>query len=174
MLSSARRSDVIFLISAHTKSDFSETRQKPNSLVYYQDTDNEKSYWLTYDRILDDWTKGYLSDCPEEASKYVTNAAESKYNTAYTFASEAPQKSIPLFNAILKNDTVVNAYREVEITLIPKRTVNQISLFAHQEFNFNPRINGKSLSADSSENGYAKRKGNGLLRFYVADNDSLE
>ena len=44
-------------------------------LVYYQDTDTQKSYWLTYDAILDEWTKGYLGDNPEEASKYVTSSA---------------------------------------------------------------------------------------------------
>lgn len=166
---------VIFLISAHTKSDFSETRQKPNSLVYYQDTDNERSYWLTYDRILDDWTKGYLSDSPEEASKYVTNAAGSKYNTAYTFASEAPQKSIPLFKTEKLMDTVENESRKVTFRITPQRAVNQLRLFAPLDINFKSlRFNGKSLSEDTSENGQAKRTNNRLIRYYIADNDSLE
>ena len=127
---------IVFLIMAHIKSDFSETRQKPNSLVYYQDADNGKSLWATYDKILDEWTKGYLGESPEEASKYIENVSESKYGTGYTFASEAPHKDIPLFDAILKSDTILDAYREVEITLVPKRTVNQISLYADQELNF--------------------------------------
>jgi hypothetical protein len=165
---------IVFLFMAHLKSDFSESHQKPNSLVYYQDADSGKSVWATYDKILDEWTMGYLGESPEVASKYIENVSESKYGTAYTFASEAPYKDIPLFDAILKSDTIIGAYQEVEITLVPKRTVNQISLYTDKELTFHSlEFNGKSVPADSSGNVYSNRKGNGLLRFYVADKDSL-
>ena len=61
----------LFFIKAHLSSNFSPNRQKPNSLVYYHDADNNKNYWATYDQELDDWTKEYLGDSPEPASSYI-------------------------------------------------------------------------------------------------------
>jgi hypothetical protein len=166
---------LVFFISAHLKSDFSETRQKPNSLVYYQNTDTRKSYWVTYDKILDDWTKGYLGDSPEVASKYELSAPDSKYKTSYTFASEAPQKNIPLFETILKKDTVIDNFRNITFSIIPKRNINQIELFADTNILFHSlSFNGMSVPKDSSGNVYSNRRSNKLLRFYIAENDSLE
>jgi hypothetical protein len=166
---------VIFFISAHLKSDFSKTRQKPNSLVYYQNADTQKSYWVTYDKILDDWTKGYLGDTPEEASKYVQSASGSKYNTGYTFASEAPQKNISHFETVLKKDTIIGNLRNITFSIIPQREINQIGLYADTDILFHSlSFNGKSVPKDSSGNVYSKRRSNKILRFYVAENDSLE
>jgi hypothetical protein len=166
---------VVFFISAHLKSDFSETRQKPNSLVYYQNADTGKSYWVTYDKILDDWTKAYLGETPEEASKYLQSASDSKYKTSYTFASEAPQKNIPFFKTVLRQDTVVGNFRNITFSIIPKRNINQIELFAETNILFHSlSFNGKSVPKDSSGNVYSNRKSNKLLRFYIAENDSLE
>jgi hypothetical protein len=166
---------VIFLINAHTKSGFSETRQKPNSLVYYQNANTNKAYWVTYDAILDDWTKGYLGDAPVEASKYVKNAAGSKYNIGYTYASEAPSKEIPLFKTVIESDTVADNYRNVTFTIHPQRSINQISLYAAGETNFASLVlNGESVPKDSLGNLYDNRKTKKLVRYYVANKDSLE
>jgi hypothetical protein len=166
---------LIFLISAHTKSNFSDIRQKPNSLIYYQNADNQSSFWVTYDNILDDWTKGYLGDEPEEASKYIENASGSKYNRGYTYASEAPEKNIPPFNVALGKDTLINGFRNISFSIIPKRDVNQIGLYADKSIVFHSlSFNGKSVPKDSIENVYSNRRNNKLLRFYVAGKDSLE
>ena len=166
---------VLFFTNAHLKSDFSETRQKPNSLVYYQNTDTGKSYWVTYDKIVDDWTKEYLGDTPYEASKYVQSASGSKYNTGYTFASEAPVKNIPLFETVLKKDTVIGNFRNVTFRIIPKRDIQQIEIYAETNILFNAlSFNGKSVPKDSSGHVFANRRSNKLVRFYVAENDSLE
>lgn len=165
----------LFFISAHTASNFSEERQKPNSLLYYQDTNNQKAYWLTYDKTLDDWTKGYLGDTPEKASNYNLNTENSKYNTGYSFASEAPKKEIPLFETILNDDTIIDSYRKVRFTIKPKRTINQVSLFADTSLTFQSlSFNGKNVLKDSSGYVFSNRKEEKLLRYYVADNDSLE
>jgi hypothetical protein len=166
---------LIFLISAHTKSDFSDTRQKPNSLIYYQNADTGSSYWVTYDKILDSWTKGYLGDAPEVASKYVENASGSKYSRGFTYASEAPQKSIQPFKVELNKDTLTDGFRNVTFTIIPKRQVNQIGLYADKSITFHSlAFNGKSIPKDSSGNVYSNRRSNKLMRFYIAENDSLE
>lgn len=166
---------LFFFLKAHFTSDFSETRQKPNSLVYYQNVDKGTSYWVTYDKILDDWTEGYLGSNPTKASEVITAVSRSKYGTGYTYASEAPQKEIPSFETILQKDTIIGAYQTVTFTIIPKRHVNQIGLYADKDITFQSlRFNGKEVPKDSSGTVYRNRTSNAILRYYVTDRDSLE
>ncbi len=158
---------VIFFLMAHFTSSFSEKRQKPNSLIYFEDQNTHESYWLTYDKILDDWTKNYLGETPAEASKYVKNYSSSKYNTAYTFAAPAPFKNIDGFEIVVNKDSIVNAERFVSFTIIPKRETNQIELYLPKKTQLNELIfNGKKAE-------FGKRSSNLLLRYYVSNNDSL-
>ncbi len=167
---------IVFFIKAHLASDFTSERQKPNSLVYYQDADTGDAYWATYDKMLDDWTKGYLGENPEEASKYIENASGSKYSKGYTYAMEAPKKEIPLFEAVLKRDTVINGDKNVTFTIIPKRHVNQISLYAEEGTAFKTlSFNGQRLPLNNNEQDASQKiKSKELVRYYVSDNDSLE
>ena len=165
----------LFFISAHTSSDFSEDRQKPNSLLYYLDNNTQNAYWLTYDNTLDEWTKGYLGDTPEKANKIAFNSESSKYNTGYSYASEAPKKEFPLFETLLKTDTTIDSFRKVSFIIKPNRNINQISLYADTTLTFQAlAFNGKSLPTDSSGYVFSNRNDKKLLRYYVADNDSLE
>ena len=167
---------IVFFIKAHLTSNFTAERQKPNSLVYYYDADTDETYWATYDKILDDWTKGYLGENPEEASNYITYASGSKYAKGYSFAVEAPAKNIPLFKAVLNSDTIINDIKKRTFTIIPNRNVNQISLYVAEgvEFDF-LSFNGQSLPLNNNENSASQKiKSNELVRYYVSDKDSLE
>ena len=165
-----------FFIKAHFTSNFSSERQKPNSLVYYQDTDLGRSYWTTYDKVLDEWTKKYLGKTPEEASKYIEHASGSKYSSGYTFATNTPKKEIPLFEAVLEKDTIINENRKVTFTIFPKRNVNQISMYVNDEVIFNSiEFNGQSMPLkNKSSKEQVKIKSKELLRYYVSDSDSLQ
>lgn len=164
-----------FFIKAHFTSDFSSERQKPNSLVYYQDADRGNSYWATYDKILDEWTKKYLGDRPEEASKYIKHASGNKYSSGYTFAMKAPKKEIPLFDLVLEKDTIINENRKVTFTIFPNRNVNQISMYINDGVVFEfIEFNGQSMPLTKlSSKMSSKIKSKELLRYYVSDNDSL-
>lgn len=163
-----------FFIEAMVTSSFSETRQKPNSLIYYQNADDGKSYWVTYDEILDDWTRGYLGDDPVAASEYIVSAAGSKYNTSFRYAAEAPHKDIPPFEVILNHDTLVGNSRDVSFTIVPKREVTELFLYADTTNTYS-KLSFNGMEANKDENGnvlanvYNKR----LMRFYVSENDSL-
>ena len=167
---------IVFFIKAHLTSNFTAERQKPNSLVYYYDADTDETYWATYDKILDDWTKGYLGENPEEASNYISYASGSKYAKGYSFAEEAPAKNIPLFKAVLNSDTIINDIKKRTFTIIPNRNVNQISLYVAEgvEFDF-LSFNGQSLPLNNNENHASQKiKSKELVRYYVSDKDSLE
>jgi hypothetical protein len=165
----------LFFIKAHLSSNFSPNRQKPNSLVYYHDADNNKNYWATYDQELDDWTKEYLGDSPEPASSYISYASGSKYAKGYQFANIAPNKNIPIFKTVLHKDTVINQYKEVSFTIFPQRAVNQISLYTAEEVNFKSlSFNGQFFPLHNNlKNTAQKIKSKELVRYYVSDKDSL-
>jgi hypothetical protein len=166
---------VVLFFIANAKSDFTETRQKPNSLIYYQDADTNKNLWLTFDKVLDPWTQGYLGEIPEEANKYVTSVAGSKYNTGYRFAAEAPAKMIAPFELRLENDTLSQNLRTVTFTIIPKRDVHEIDLYTDVATQFESlTFNGKTVSKDTTDNAFYRRRSNLLLSYFVADEDSLE
>ncbi len=167
---------IVFFVKAHLSSNFTSERQKPNSLIYYQDADKGESYWATYDEMGDDWTAGYLGEDPEEASKYIESASGSKYSSGYTYAVKAPKKNIPLFKTELKKDTIINGLKNITFTIIPQRHVNQISLYTEEDINFNSlSFNGQSLPKETNENDNSQKiKSKELVRYYISDNDSLE
>ena len=164
-----------FLLNAHFTNDFNETRKKPNSLIYYQDIDSGNSYWVSYDRILDDWTRGYLGDDPEDASKYIENVSGSKYKRMYSFARKTETKDIKDLKVTLSKDTIINDVRNVIITIKPQRRINQLNLYADEELSFYSfAYNGKSVPKDSTGAVYGDRETKSLIRYTVTDNDSLE
>ncbi|MFK5983423.1 MAG: M20/M25/M40 family metallo-hydrolase [Flavobacteriaceae bacterium] len=167
---------IVFFVKAHMSSDFTPERQKPNSLIYYQDADKGESYWATYDEMRDDWTAGYLGEDPEEASKYIESASGSKYSSGYTYAVKAPKKDIPLFKTELKQDTIINGLKNVTFTIIPQRHVNQISIYTKEDINFiSLSFNGQGLPKETQDiDNSQKIKSKELVRYYVSDNDSLE
>lgn len=165
-----------FFIKAHSKSDFSEERKKPNSLVYYKDADTDKTYWLTYDKQLDDWTQQYVGENPETATPALAEAPYNKYGSQYSYWAIAPEKNIPDFEVILEKDTVVENLRNVNFTIVPKRNVNKIDLYSDQFISFDSlEFNGLKapLYAKKSKD-YRGTKNNALINYYVSEKDSLK
>ncbi len=162
-------------IIAHAKSDYTEDRKKPNSLLYYQDQDKNENYWLTYDTNLDEWTKGYLGDTPEKASKYIESAAGSKYNGGFSYANKAPAKEIAAATIRLDADSIALDHRTTTVTIVPQRNTHELFVYLDKAFNFETlEINGQQVSQDTAISGFTDRISNRLLRYFVADTDSLE
>jgi hypothetical protein len=166
---------LIFLGIAHTKSDATPDRQNQNSLIYYHNIDEGKAYWATYNKNLDDWTKLFLGDNPEEATQYIGNAAGSKYNTSYSYAKETEAIDLPETLINIDRDTVISGLQYTTMTIAPQRGINQIRLYADREIDFRHlEYNGKVFEPDSTENLYKKRRTKGMLSYYIAEGDSLE
>ncbi len=166
----------VAFLGAHFESDFSDDRHKPNSLIFLQDADLQKSYWVTYDHLLDSWTKNYLGDSPLDAKEIISNVASSKYGTGFSYAVETQQKELPLPEIKRIKDTIVGDYREVSLLISPQRKVNRLALFADEEAVFKEfEVNGLPLPKNSNTgNAVDKRRSKILLSYYVSDNDSLE
>lgn len=164
-----------FFIEAHASSDFTEERQKPNSLIYYHNADEGTAYWLTYDDILDDWTRGYLGENPEDASKYIEPAAGSKYSTGYSYAAEAPTKDIAEFKVLLTTDTVQNNQRSISFTIKPQRMVNELLLYSDSTNVYsNLRFNGQPAELNEDGRSISNKLDKRFMRYYLGEGDSLK
>ncbi len=183
---------LVFLISAHRRSDFSKERQKPNSLVYILDTDQNEALWATYDKILDSWTKNYIN--PEEntlpayydkqtkhkSGKSSANTLQSKYGISYTYANQAPVKEIRISKLELSNDTIINNLRHINLCIVPQRGVQRIDLYTETLFNFNQlEVNGETTADFKHKHGnlynaYTKRWSHNLLMHLASGHETLE
>ncbi len=164
-----------FLVKAHLSSHFSEERQKPNSLLYYLDTDTQKAYWITYDKELDEWTQQYFGEQQLDPLLYVESPSANKYHIGYSYAAEAPTLEIPIFEALRNYDSIDGHQRKVSFTLVPKRDVDVIRLYADRNTLFNSlSLNGIPLALDSLGIAFGGRKDDGLINYYVSPNDTLQ
>ena len=165
---------LVFLILAHTKSDFSEERPRPNSLVYVYDADKDAAIWATYDKTVDHWTKPYLSDAPDDATKFLSHNIASKYGTNFTFSKKANIKPLPRPYMDKQKDTVIAGMRHVKLFITPQRAINRIELFADSSYQFlSFNINGLELPKNKNLV-FSNRESNRLFGYYVTDENYLE
>jgi len=167
---------VIFFISAHFQSSFNKERQKPNSLVYILDTDQGEAAWATYDNVLDSWTQNFLGKSPQTESELTKTALASKYNTGFTFTSEAPVKPLLEPNVEILKDTVIGDSRELSIHIKSNRDVDRIEFFADEQIIFKEfRVNGvNTYKKNNNSFAFENRINDRLFTYYVVDSEPLE
>ena len=158
-------------VKAHQSSGYVYGKAKPNSLVYVLNADSNKANWATYDKNLDEWTKGYLGENPKVATSLNTNKLYSKYGSEYTFMSDAPLKNIEKPTIEFVKDSMVGNQRFLKIVITPNRKVNRYDLFSDTNIN-NLIANGvKSIELKSN---IITKNSNKILSYYVVDNLPLE
>ncbi|MDY0089395.1 MAG: M28 family peptidase [Flavobacteriaceae bacterium] len=161
-----------FFIKAHANSNFEKGKGKPNSLLYVYDADENNTFWATYDKVLDPWTKNYLGEHPEENKNLISNVLQSKYNSGFSYTAEAPKKDIevPTFNFL--RDTIINDYRNISVEIVTNRNVNRLDIFAHENMKIhNLKANG--VSPINQVGSLFKRNHKQVLNYYPVGNKSL-
>lgn len=162
-----------FFAKAHYESGYEKGKAKSNSLVYIYDDDKNKAHWVTYDKNLDDWTKSYLGENPKEGVSYNETPLFSKYDSKFTFATEAPVKELAKPTIEFLKDSVSGNQRYLKIKISPNRSVNRYDIFANTKISFHDfKANGATqLEQQGSK---MNRKGKKILSYYVVNNEPLE
>ena len=170
----------ILFITAHFKSSFTEERQKPNSLVYVLDTDEQSATWNSYDGIIDPWTQNYFGEDPEIVED-PDASFESKYRSNFTFKTPAPLVEIEepsvIFEQLSNQDSISNSAK-YSLKIAPNRKINRMEIFADRNVSFE-KFNLNGLEADSVALGeqnfhvFTKRWQNRLLTYHAANRDTL-
>jgi hypothetical protein len=165
-------SAILFLAKAQYHSGYELGEAKSNSLVYLYNADTNKSHWLTYDTNLDSWTKGYLGEKPKGAKIFNDLKFFSKYNSEFTYASEAPNKGIAAPTITFLKDSVIGFKRYLKIQITPNRKVNRYDIFADEIMRFfNFKANGTTTLGQKGTE--LERNGKKLLSYYVVNNEPL-
>lgn len=156
---------IFFFIKAHTQSDFSETRKKPNSLVYFEDTENDKAYWTTYDKTLDKWTSKYIS---ESDDLFPFNSPYSKYGVNYQAYKETDSRQLESATIEILFDSIIGNDRTMEIRIIPNRRINLMELQSVQMSEFHTvKINGKTIDLSAENKEYRGTANESFLRYIL-------
>jgi len=162
-----------FFAKAHSESGYEYGRAKSNSLLYVYNADTDQANWATYDTNLDSWTKGYLGENPKNATAMNETPLFSKYNSGFTYASEAPKKDILKPSIEFLEDRIVGNQRFLKIKISPNRNVNRYDIFANEKMAIhNFKANG--VTTLGQKNSLYQRKGRKILSYYVVGNAPLE
>ena len=161
-----------FLVEAHFNSEYQYGKAKPNSLLYVLDGDNNKAFWTTYDKNLDEWTKGYLGENPNVASELNKNNLYSKYNSQFTFSTQAPIKEISKPTILFLRDSIVDDYRYLKIKITPNRLVNRFDVFANEKMIFQ-NFKANNVGVIGQKGSKLLRNGKKIVSYYVVDNEPL-
>ncbi|WP_299884012.1 M28 family peptidase [uncultured Lacinutrix sp.] len=164
----------ITLIIAHFNSKFKPDTPKPNSLVYALNVDENSAVWATYDSTLDNYTKNFLGDSPENAN--TLNTFSSKYGSGFTFSKVAPFKAIAQPKIEISNDTIIGNTRSFNICVMPQRKVERMEVFADSSNLFKSfKVNGIEAYRQKEDSlVFTNRWKNRLFSYFVSDDEPLE
>ena len=160
------------LMHAHMKSGFGDTTAKPNSMLYVYNVEMDKAVWASYDKILDDWTKIYITDTVANSRFLNDYPLFSKYNSDVVYTSPALVRNIPEPTIYFEKDSVVGKNRFVKIRITPNRRVNRIDIFANENIEFRD-FKANNASALGQKGPIYPRNGKKIISYYVVDNDPL-
>ena len=153
------------MASAHMQSNFTKESPKPTSLLYVLNVDEKKGMWATYENVLSDWTKQYITDENYVDSTLTKNTISSKYGSNFTYTNKAPLKEVPTPNIDIQLDTVIGTVRQLRVCVTPNRPINRLEVFTNKVDILKADINGIELSEY-----YLKNRGNGkLITHYISD-----
>tara|TARA_R110000737_G_scaffold345724_1_gene374599 strand:+ start:142 stop:1155 length:1014 start_codon:yes stop_codon:yes gene_type:complete len=154
-----------FMVSAHMQSNFTKESQKPTSLLYVLNVDEEKAMWATYENVLSDWTAQYITDENYVDSTLTKNTISSKYGSNFTYTNKAPLKEVPTPNIYIQLDSVIGPIRQLKVCITPNRAINRLEVFTNEVDILKATVNGIELSEY-----YLKNRGNGkLITHYISD-----
>ncbi len=170
-----------FFVKAHLNSGFSDKLPKPNSLVYFLDSDKNESFWTTYDNEIDAWTENFLGKNPKKATEINDQISQSKYNSEFTFLKETPKKGLEksvitsYLDTIVFSEKLKKNMRRIQLQIAPpaNRKINRYDFFIDKKVD----IYGFSyFDSAYSRTDYLKfeRDENRFFRCYPVENTSLE
>jgi hypothetical protein len=161
-----------FLFNAHSHSNYSQGKAKPNSLLYVLNADTQKAYWTTYDQNLDEWTKTYLGQNPTSAEALNSDVLYSKYGSKFTFMKNTSVIKVPQPTIDFITDSIIGNSHFYKISITPNRKVNRYDLFANDKLEITNLKANNVVPLDIKSN-IINKKTNKILSYYVVDNIPL-
>lgn len=160
---------ILLLVSATFSSNYKLDRKKPNSVVYIQDLDKNASYYASYNRKTDDFTRQYLGDSPQIGNLYA-EFSPSKYGTGLNLYTPAEMANLPKPEILIIQDTLIGEDRRVQIRIVPLRKVNRIEILSQNPLHFSSfKMNGENLKAENQNFIFHTEKNPHVLSYYFSE-----
>ncbi len=115
---------IIFFGLATFNSGYSIDKKQPNSLVFVQNSDNNTSYWATYNKTFDSYTNQIFNDSYEDGN-IPSNEGKSKYNTRFSHSKKVASKNLSTSNITINLDTIIGEKRNLNFIITPTRKINR-------------------------------------------------
>ncbi|WP_299156707.1 M20/M25/M40 family metallo-hydrolase [uncultured Tenacibaculum sp.] len=158
---------IVFFAIATFNSGFSIDKKKPNSIVYIQNLDENTSYWGTYNKTLDSYTKQIFNSDYQKGS-IPSVEGKSKYNTRFSYHKKAKNENISTSNININLDTIIGNERKLDFTIIPTRKINKYEFYNNSTIKLkNLKVNGTFYDAGKT---FTAKKGI-LLIYQIANSD---
>lgn len=160
---------LVFFIKASFSAGFSESKKRPNSLVYIQNADTNIAYWGSYNTTLDDYIKQKLGENPTQGG--IPNAdTKSKYNTRFNYHAVAQSKAVPSSEIRISTDTIIANSRIINFVLRPKRKLNKLEFISEKAIHFDSlKVNNAHVNNGDA---FGIRRGTFLI-YHMANQDSV-
>ena len=167
----------VCMFYAHFSSEFTSERPKPNSLVYLYDADEDIANWYSYDRMPDKWTEKYFGEDPVILTHAETKFS-SKYNSGFTWRSDAPKIDIKSPEIILQKLDSSNNEFQYSLKIAPNRDAKRIEVYTKDITDFNDfKVNGLQPEnvnlGEEPFNMFTRRWKKRLLSYYISSKDTL-
>ncbi|WBU90838.1 M28 family peptidase [Cellulophaga omnivescoria] len=154
---------------AHLKSNFTKNNAKPSSLLYVLDVNSNTAKWATYDSYLTEWTAQYVNNTKTKPQQLASNTISSKYNSNFTYVTNAPIKNILVPKIEKTVDTLINNQRHLKICITPQRNVNRLDIYKNNVALAKATANGVPLPDYSLLNTTNK-----FITHYISNNNYTE
>lgn len=167
----------VLMFYAHFTSEFTSENPKPNSLVYLFDADEDKANWFSYDSMPDEWTAEYFGEEPMKLATSETKFS-SKYNSGFTWRSDAPKIKIDAPAIVLQKIDSSNNEFQYSLKIAPNRDAKRMEIYTENLTDFSKfEVNGRTPEdvklGEESFHMFTRRWRNRLLSYYISSKDTL-
>jgi hypothetical protein len=114
---------ILTYTSAYFNSHYHNDQRKPNSIIFFQDVEQQEAYWASYDHTTDKFTEQFLGNKPQKGDLSIPFG--SKYGTKLHLYQKTDMRNITLPNVI----------KSVNDTLFPDKTVLDYTIHSHRGSN---------------------------------------
>ncbi len=155
---SAKRGKQLFLllgfltlVIASFKSNYTENRKQPTSLVYVLDADKQEAYFASYESKINDFNKAYLTENPTKGS-FVKNATASKYATQFKIHKKTTVVPLQMPSITVLRDTIILNNRTIKLQILSNRKANRFELLAKNIIHFvDLKVNSESFRRNKKD-----------------------
>jgi len=118
---------IVFLITGHITSKYSEKQPLLSNVMYCLDTDNNKAYWVSENLKTDEWNQQFFTEAEKKALTEIYPFSEK-----LRLVDSAPILDMPRPEIFIESDSTTFNGRKVELCIKSNRDAQYFEIFIHK------------------------------------------